>query len=52
MKVGPKIVFELDPNPKNIPERPKNCKKGPKFGQIKSKRIDYISKTKVDRLHR
>ena len=27
-------VGELDLNPKNSLERPKKCKKGPKFGQI------------------
>ena len=39
MEVGLKIFFELDPNPKNSLERPKKCKKGPKFGQIINKKI-------------
>ena len=35
---SPKKVFEPDPNPKNSPERPQKCKKGPKFGRIKNKK--------------
>ena len=41
MQAGPKTVFEPDPNPKNSPEEPKKCKKGPKFGRIENEKIDF-----------
>ena len=43
MWVGPKKVFEHDPNPENSP---KSAKKGPKFGQIKNKKIGLYFQNK------
>ena len=42
---GPKIFFKPDPNPKNSPEEPKKCKKGPKFGQMKNRKIGLYLQT-------
>ena len=46
MQAGPKKVFEPDPNPKNSPEEPKKCKKAPKFGRMKNKKIGLYFQNK------
>ena len=50
--VLPKLKFIVylgkspDPNPKNRPEEPKKCKKGPKFGRMKNKKIGLYFQNK------
>ena len=39
------MTFLQDPEgPKDSPERPKKCKRGPKFSQIKNKKYGRTSK--------